>query len=67
MTIKKRTKISPIEYFSVVEFVKSAESAYPQLDMTKQQGFIEYMRAIDKFYMENERGFVPYLRKYLGE
>lgn len=67
MVKNKQTKPVSIEYHSVVDFVESAESTYPQLDSATKQGFIQYMRIIDKFYMEDEHGFIPYLQNYLTE
>lgn len=64
--MRKKKEIKRIEYHSVIDFVNSAKSSYPQLDKIKQQGFIVHMRNIDKFYMINEKDFIPYLNSYLG-
>lgn len=64
--MRKKKEIKRIEYHSVIDFVNSAKSSYPQLDKIKQQGFIAHMRNIDKFYMINEKDFIPYLNSYLG-
>ena len=60
--------MSDNSYHSVVDFIASARGTYGKdLSHGRDEAFVAYMKAQGKFYMRNEREFIPYLKRYLGK
>lgn len=71
------TKLNPVRpsLCSVEQFVsllsnrKESEDGRDRYQLTSAQrnGFIIFMKNMDKYYMYSARDFVPYLDTYLGQ
>lgn len=68
------TKLNPVRpsLCSVEQFVnllnnRREESDRYKLTAAQRNGFIIFMKNMDKYYMYSARDFVPYLDTYLGQ
>jgi len=52
-------------YYSVIDFVNSARGNY-DFSLGKDEGFIQFMKNKNKFYMLDEKSFIPYFKEYLN-
>lgn len=53
-------------YYSSGEFIKSAQKLYGLSD-GQANGFIAYVKGLNKSYLRSEKDFIPLLKKYLGK
>lgn len=56
----------PQSLHSVQDFVNSAQEPFGLSDAVCK-GFIVFMKWQGKYYMMNEKDFIPYLKQYLGK